>query len=159
MLVIWGVWSHAHAILRLKQSWGVGKTAHLVQCTDTRQHLVECKSHSFSPWSHSLLIQGVWFSPHHYFSNHQHCKLIMTIFWTLGTAPVSFSCGSDIWFEERSHSIADIWMKCLVWGSITQTDDSQLWRKILVCLYNCSSLQYSNTKKINYNIIPPQNRN
>ena len=46
VLVIWGVWSHAHAITRLKQSWGVGKTARLIQCTNTKTTLIECKSHS-----------------------------------------------------------------------------------------------------------------
>ena len=39
VLMILGVWSHAHAITRLKQSWEVGKTEHIVQCTDTKATL------------------------------------------------------------------------------------------------------------------------
>ena len=37
--MILGVRSHTHAITRLKQSLGVGKTANLVQCTDTKATL------------------------------------------------------------------------------------------------------------------------
>ena len=39
LLMILGVWLHAHAIRCLKQSWGVWKTAHLVQC-DTKATLI-----------------------------------------------------------------------------------------------------------------------
>ena len=39
VLMMLGVRSHVHAFTRLKQSWGVGKTAHLVQCTYTKATL------------------------------------------------------------------------------------------------------------------------
>ena len=39
VLMILGVRSHAYAITHLKQSSGVGKIAHLIQCTDTKATL------------------------------------------------------------------------------------------------------------------------
>lgn len=64
--------------------------------------------------------------------------------------PVCTSWLFHIWFEVRSHGSADEGMKCLIWRTLTEVNESQLGVNGLVRFNNCSPLDTDHARKIMY---------